>query len=406
VSTDAVQALARAFQVVLSPGTDVQPGQPLAAKLVPPAELTVPGALPADIDLTLVAKNVRFTKVDLADPDLLGGAPFIRPVGATADALSAAELPVTGDDAVQGVPGLIGKLQGTIPLPINVPVELKQVEWSVLDDAGTALSPGVDYLAPTGLTSLDVSFTFPPPDVVELALGQQLSPVTRFIRATVTLATGPDPADEKTVDLPDVPIAVFPLQVPTVLALFRNRHFAAVGPGPLNLKGFVLLVVPSNAQLTTLEGLISGLGAVQTAAQLLALLSAPAALPDLKLAGLPPVIAELTNAIAEHSPGSIKIRAADQLPDLSDIRMFSGGPTADCRISSLIFIGPPNRAVNCFTRANFKRRELDVICRDELAAVIRVLGAVHCDPGQSVPSSGDFGNSLSSLRFAVDGVTP
>ena len=408
VSAEALQALANAFQLVLGGGPEIQPGQPISAEPVPPETgLTATDFISAPVDLTFIAKNVRFAKPDLADQEIEGGVPFVVPAASAVDAVSDLGAPISGDDAVTGLPGVVGRLSGNIPLPVQVPVTLRRVEWNVRDAQGGPLSPGVDFLAPTGLDTLNVSFVFPPPEIVELTLPpQEASPVPRHIGATVTLAVG---AEEVPVELPGLDVSVLPLQVPSVLALFRHRHFAPVGD--LGAPGYVMFLVPSNAQLRTAGALLDGLSGLGQAAELLSLLPPPAVLPDLALAELAPVLRELADAVDSHPSANIQVRAADEVEDLSDITMVTSGlinVTANQSSSSLVLVGPPSRMVECFNAKGFtaRRGQLDIIARSALGAVIRVLGArePECDPGEARVEEGPlvtFGNALSSIRFAV-----
>ena len=88
-----------------------------------------------------------------------------------------------------GVPVLVGKLKGTIPVavPTTAAPQLTVI-WSVEDDSGTVLAEGSEYLAPGGLNAPTVDLIFLP--AFGLFDGTVPAPVGRRIFAQVTLQAG------------------------------------------------------------------------------------------------------------------------------------------------------------------------------------------------------------------------
>jgi hypothetical protein len=124
---------------------------------------------------------------------------------------------------------------GSVPRPVPPPKVHITVAWTVLSvPDGTELEAGEAFLAPRGLAGTQVELTFRPDANAELR---------RIVRATVT-ATAPN--DESTTRVLEVEVRVLPLRVPSVLALFRNRDFAAAADGA------ALVVVPAAAPFSSL----------------------------------------------------------------------------------------------------------------------------------------------------------
>src|SRR5207247_8072652 len=133
------------------------------------------------------AKNVRFNNATIEaafaatpfDPTALnalitGGMPARVPVIGN----------LVGTEQLPGVPGDLGQLAGSLPVPIEVPVSVA-VRWSVVDENGAAVAAGYTAV-PATLDRAQVCLTFAP-QVVQLTNGMALPMVRRSLRATVTL---------------------------------------------------------------------------------------------------------------------------------------------------------------------------------------------------------------------------
>ena len=90
-----------------------QPGEHIIASLAPPLSLlNFTEIVEQDISLDLIAKNVVFTNTNLADPAFIED-PSITKILPLFNMLT---LPPSLDNS--GVPGLIGKLKGKLPIAI------------------------------------------------------------------------------------------------------------------------------------------------------------------------------------------------------------------------------------------------------------------------------------------------
>jgi hypothetical protein len=386
--------LAQSLQVVRSGPAEVRPGQRVGVKVIPPAsELRVTDVLDGAFDVSFLTKNIRFgdatvePALDAAslNPQILGG------------------MPIPGLATIEGIPALLGRLTGSIPIPADLPVRV-EVKWSVRDSdtnrTDISGQAGTAFLAPDGLGSPEASFVFPP-QVVELTSTPAPPAVQRFIRASVSLTAGG--TSTPFVDLPDVPVLIPALPVPTVLALFLHTNFE---PRQNDDDGAVLIVVPSNSPLRTVEQLQPLLNALESTVSSLSSFAGFAAF----LLGL----RDLTAALPAQP--HVQFRATDGIGNLNDITLiqrgiFENDTEAEDELSSLIFIGPAGKVVQCFNARNFDNGEgqIDITIGQQLFAVVRNL---HSRSPVSEPTGGEiavvrpsteddrFGDELSSLRFA------
>lgn len=377
VSADSLTAVAQALRVVRSGATEVLPGEQITAKLVPdPAEIRVTDILPGDVDLTFITKNIGFDNSQVQS------------------SLDAAAL---NDDilepSIPGITGVLGQLAGTLPIKSELPVKA-EVTWSVLDEAKEPLVENVDFFAPDGLDVLEPSFLFPfrpAHDVVELTLDPPEPIGKRFIRATVKLTVGSLETNPPQITLPDVPVVLPKIAVPTLLALFLHSDFN---------RGAVLIVVPSNSPLKSFEQAQPILNQLDSTIQ-----SIRGKL-DLGsfLLGLP----ELTGAL--NAQPHVQFRASNQISNLNDITLiqrgfFENDTEAEDELSSLIFIGPPDKKVRCYIAREFGGDRFELTIKEDLYALIRTLHVPEpvTEPASAtidvVGGADSFGDELSSLSF-------
>src|SRR5882724_6870945 len=143
------------LNIVGAPGT-VQPGQVVHLGLEPPlTPLSFTDIVDKDISVDFIAKQVVFTRTDFASATWLD-AIVISKILPLFNLLT---IPPTADPAPTGVPGLLGRLKGKLPVPVpSTAAPRITVAWKITDDANNVLVESTDFLAPGGLdkTSLDV----------------------------------------------------------------------------------------------------------------------------------------------------------------------------------------------------------------------------------------------------------
>ncbi len=402
VPVEVLTNLAHSLQVVRSGPAAVQPGQRVGVKVVPPAsDLQVTDVIDGLIDISFLTKNIRFKDATVEsalsaaslDPQVLGG------------------MPIPGLASIDGVPAMLGRLTGSVPIPADLPVRV-EVKWSVRDSdpAHTDISSqeGTAFLAPDGFGSPEVSFVFPP-QVVELTSTLAPPAVQRFIRASVRLTSGG--TSTPFIDLPDVPVLIPALPIPTVLALFLHTNFE---PRQSDDDGATLIVVPSNSPLRTVQQLQPVLNTLESAVSSLS-----------SFAGFASFLLGIRDlAAALPAQPHVQFRATDSIGNLNDITLiqrglFENDTEAEDELSSLIFIGPAGKRVQCFNARDFDDgegqiditigRQSDGNIGEQLFAIVRSL---HSSSPTSEPTGGEivrvkastqddrFGDELSSLRFA------
>lgn len=151
-------------------------GMPVANMEVPMQGPTLPGAIPDGITI-----NTATPGTPVLPPRVTSGAPSVALPTMT---------PSTPDvaDALSGVPGLLGKLDGSIPIPALVPVEMS-VQWKITKLDGTPVDSGSFAQLGTGAA---VSFLF----YGALQEANRYAPPTAqtfLVTATVTLHLSIDP---------------------------------------------------------------------------------------------------------------------------------------------------------------------------------------------------------------------
>ncbi len=411
-----LQSLASTFSAVREGPQQVAPGQPVQVKLIPSsaADLHATDLLDAAFDLTWISKNVRFANHTI-EPSMLAD-PFSP---ATIDALLAGGMParvpvvgnLVGTESLPGTPGEIAQLAGTLPIAVEVPVALSVV-WQVLDSDGmTVLAEGpATFTALGSTTAPSVAFVFPPL-TVELTNTLTVPLTRRFIRATVTLSAG---ATTHSFTLPNIPLDIPAIPIPTVVVFFLHTNFAAASGDD---DGAAFIVVPNNSKLRSAEELQDTLDKLESTLSSLTSIAELAAF----LLGL----SELTTALSAQPHVQFRIaNAADEFDNFDDVTLkkhwagFLFGWTnteAEDELSSMIFIGPQRRQLQCFNDRNQDTEEgqFNLALGPKLHAIVRNLHtatpvsepdgteiSVVVSPPGGWFNPDSFGDALSSLRFA------
>jgi hypothetical protein len=390
--SEQLQQAAEALSIAGVPAT-VQPGQPVTASLAPP--LTVvqfTEAVPTDVGLDLIAKDVVFTNSNITDSSFAGDPALTK----IKQLINFTTVPPSLDTS--GVGGLIGRIQGTIALPVSVSaIPTVSVRWQVSGTEGT------DFLAPSGFDNptLDVVFlpafvtfdgTFPPP-------------VTRTITAEVTLsaagATG-------TATIGPVSVAVPAIPFPKVLVLSLHTDH----------RGAALVMVPGNSAITTVNHIRSLLQPVRN---IISTLTTIVRFAEMIL-GIDAITGALENA-------NIAFSRADAVSNLNNIDLITrpwyefNDTEAEDELSSFVYLSPPpqiegsSNAVEMFNSRSFRASggKFTVTTGNSFVAIC---GTLHTATPTVAPSSatltvnnppqpapppfnipGSFGDRLSSIRF-------
>lgn len=396
--TDVLQGVLNGLSAVLTTSDRPQPGQPVGAKVIPPlGEIDATDIVSGDLDLTWITKDVMYQTSDV-EPNLAGGA---------LNTATVAGQPLLGTlgniISTPGVPGLLGQLKGSLPLPMSgtFPVSAS-VTWEVLDSDGRTVLPGTEYSAPGGLAGTQISVAFAP-DTAELTSSGTLpAPRQRFLRATVSLTAGGVTVGPRA--LPNVPVLVPAIPIPTVLAFFLHTDFQARSGDD---DGAVLIVVPANSPFRTLEQLQPTLTQLQTAIGSLTSFGSFATF----LLGLN----DLVSAVGAQP--YVQFRAEDRINNFNDITLiqrgfFENDTEAEDELSSLILVGAAGKGAQCSNArdCNSGEGQFTVRTTANLFAIVRNLhsasptvegGTLTVD---TAPPGGwfnpdDFGDDLSSVQF-------
>lgn len=409
VPIDVLQSLASTFTAVREGLQQVQPGQPVNIRLVPStaADLHATDLLPATLQLTWITKNVQFKSFGIESA--LAADPFNpSSVDSLLEGRTPARLPrlggLAGFEDLSGTPGQIAQLAGDFPVAVEVPVGLS-VRWEVLDaDGSTVLSEGSStFTSPTGTTSPSVTLVFAH-QIIELTTGMTIPVVRRFIRATVTLTAG---ATTHTFTLPNIPVDIPAVPIPTAIVFFRHTNFAPSDDrADYTAQGAAFIVVPNNSPLSNAAQLQGILNTLQSTVSALTSVAELAAF----LLGL----SELTAALAAQPHAQLRVaNSANQFNNFNDVTLiqrawYENDIEAEDELSSLIFIGAPNRQVRCFRHRDREGRNFTLTTGTALHVIVRSLHSSSPTIEPSFPplggsitvtGSGTFGDELSSLNF-------
>lgn len=325
------QEILDSFVATMSAGAKPKPGgYAYDATVAPlPGQIEVTELVEGPLGMTWITKDVRFT-----DHQLVAD---LEPATLATEILGG--IPLGGVSPLPGVPGVLGQLEGVVPLLSTSKLAVTvAVTWEVLDERMEPL-PAEEFQAPNGLTGVSIPIVFKPP-MAELTVGAPPGPVTRHLRATVTLSAGGKDAPRT---LPPIPIPLLPLLVPKVLASFVHVNFQAKSGDD---DGGAFILVPSNSPLRSIEQLNTTLSALQTAVTSLKSFASFASF----LLGL----SELTGALA--ATPYFAFAAEDRIDDLNDITLiqrswYENDTELEDELSSMIFVGPAGARVevNCET---------------------------------------------------------
>ena len=367
----------------------------LASLTLQPSSTTAEVGVPVTFTIHPDLATVQVTEVRMVDVDFeLMAKGFIFATPDLDDATTTGTLPIhdlTSDPAVvtPGVPGLLGRLRGKMPVAVPVDVAPRlEVEWKVTDERGRDLIAKGDAVATAGIAGTSQSVLFLP-EVIELVNDDDPGMTPRMVSATVTMFAGSTNVGTRT--LGPVTIQVRRLAMPTILAMFLHRNYT----------GYILIVLPEDTWISTLGWLT---GKIQE----LHLVLLPFA-TNPRLGYVVEALALLHAALLAED--HVQFRKTNEIANLNDITLAGGffdDTEAEDEISSLLLIGPPKRAVDLFNDRSFGVFEgvFTLKTQEQLVAGVRDL---HTDfpsvepAGASLLRRGapddDFGDELSSLRF-------
>ncbi len=408
----ALMALAQSFRIVLE--SDDPMSRQFSARLLSPGDeqklivndlVTAVELVSAPVSLTWLTKDVRFETAGILDATILGGMPI--------NGLLALNVDNVTDGALDppGVPGVLGGLSGTLPIPIQTTTEIARtveidVQWELTTAAGEvvdAVTWTVGGLAGVGglVRPLPGAAREPVQLLVDLVLAELTSTPALPQRLTLTASVRLEAAGVTTpfIPLPSLPLVIPVIPVPTIAVFTRHKNF----------EGTKLVLVPGNSPLdaSTVNAAVT---ALNTTLEPLRDTLALAAL-FLEHAAL---LADLL------SSGTIHFRKSNQLGNLNDLDLEShlvNDIEAEDELSSMLLLGVPTRQLECFNARNFGTAEgqLTLGVGAGLIAVVRDLhsAAPVSEPAGlvSVPfapggSTGllffditGFGDEFSSVRF-------
>ena len=370
---------------------------------VTPPVVSPPAVSPPAVTVPTVTQTVTSTPLP-SGPAPTVGSPKLTPAEAVAG------------DALSGVPGLLGRVVGTLPLLVTLPVSIS-VRWAIVDAATGAAPAAGTYELRSGLDAPDLRILFNPifTELTDLVA----PPVARFlVMATVTLSLG---SESVTHDLPPVTVLVPQVPVPTIAILYQFTDFG----------GYTLVFVPANSPIDPLLGPQT---AVQNAINTLRNALAP-------LLSTQPALAFLLNNLTNYfvSSRNVIMAKGDTIDNLQTLQ-FRGynffedgfnfeGPRAEDVLNSLIFIGRPGRELHCFNARARSPIQGRVVFRTGPEMIVKVRNLSEPFPGRGttqtsvntvppgrtvvtsfVPPMGSrapephqiitFGGELSSLEFA------
>jgi hypothetical protein len=390
----------------LQDDTKVIGGVPIANIQIPIEGPPMKGAIPPTTDIGIAITTVTgavqppiVTAIPTPNPNQLGTLPPL-PTVAPPDP--------TSSDLLSGIPGLLGQLAASVPIPTLAPLVLR-VFWKVMRADGTLLNPGSDYLAPQGLNLPSIEFIFNA-DFVELVSDVQIGTTTLYVGAEVTLSAGGITTGPLTIF--PIPVIVPQIGLPTVLATFRHANFLpADGDNP----GWVFVMVPGNSKFRALNELAPIITDLQTR---LGSLTAFAGIAGFLLG-----LDLLTNAL--NAQTFVQFLAADEIEDLENVVLQSGhwynfmgtGPLtdmdADDEISSIIFLGVEGKNVELFNdNLDDGDGAFTVTIGDDKYAAVEYLDGqtpqvkpatsiLHVDvtPSGGIGEPDKFNDEVSSIRF-------
>ncbi len=418
-----LSAIAHSLEIVLTSPTRLAPGTPLTAALVPASPLIDASELANGIlNLAWTAKDVLFNDesaigVPAAATPVTGGEPFPPPIGA----VGGSTLPTHSN-----VLGVLNQIFGVVALP-KLKVRLS-VSWRVVRTNANgnheAQTEGVDFVAPQGIASPNVTLILPP-TFREMNLDTIRSPATDLVclYATVTLALGNRLFGP--FDIGPARVILLPLLIPTLVALFRDENFG------VSYEGAALIAVPSHSPISSAKTLFRTLHRIEVAVDALRGTGGFAAwlLGLDELLGAIPDTPRLRFAVASD-------HGRDGIPDLTKIEIRPGplwgvlpGEDFNDRTQSFLVFGLPGTMVKFYNDINYSEHlphsqegmytvsvgpELFVGCRSLNdppdsslnAPVTFPAGRISSFEPDTTDDDKDWKFSLSSLEFDLSNIVP
>ena len=356
-------------------------GMPVTLSIVPDVSTArITEIRMVDVDFELIAKGVVFANGDLNDP-------------ATTGTLPIQDLVTDPPAVAPGVPGLLGRIRGRMPVavPSDVAPTL-QVTWEVKDGSGNDLFASGDVVAVGGLGGTSVSLLFLP-EAVEMRNHDDPGVTPRTVHARVHMIHNNSVVGSVSLS---ALVRVPKLALPTMLAMFRDRHYT----GPM------LVAVPR-------EVAIANVGELTSAVQ--GLVSSLAGYAATRLGFAHATVAHLATRLTTQS--GIAFRKGDGISELDDVTLAGGiinDTEAEDELSSLVLISRSGRKAELFNDQRYAAGEGAFVLQTGPGLVAGVRDLHHatpaCEPaGASVtvtkyPPGGywnpdTFGDELSSVRF-------
>lgn len=312
--TQQLTDMAALLSIVGAPGT-AQPGQALQLGLAPPiSPINFTEFVDKDLSLDFIAKQVMFTNKNFAAPGWIDDKNIAKILP-----FFTLTPPIAADPS--GVPGLVGKLTGKLPVPVpSTAAPTIAVQWVVTDDANNVLAQGTDFLAPNGLANPTLDITFLP----EFARFEGVTPAAtgRKITAKVTLSAGVDSAQR---DIGPIRILIPVIPFPKVLALTLHTNF----------QGAALIMVPGVSAINNIDHIRALLQPVRN---VISTLTSVARFAEM-LIGIDTLsgILDATN---------IEFRKANSVGNLNNITLiqrpwYENDTEAEDELSAFVYISPP-----------------------------------------------------------------
>lgn len=335
-----------------------------------------------------VLKNIRFDDFDLhedlnvvvGENDVIGGFPIKEILGqlATGNIPADARDFTEGDVNQVGTPGFIGNIKGTIPFletvteTTELPLSL-QVRVRICDaDDNVIPTTGLSWSEPEGTSGTGGEFSFLIPNFSEChEVNLDLVPIFRELTTGNAAFTGNTPSIETInlltsnfgkikislrivstttilassdwVDLPELPLPIPQISMPTVAMFFQHPDF----------DGIALAIAPSTSIISVPDDILALLNNLIDVMQIVDGSFPPSFL-------LPDYVVSIRDAIRDSN---IVLRIGDEIPKLDSIHLrtedFAGidflaeDTDADNEFSSMLFIGGPFRQLQCYNAKFF-----------------------------------------------------
>jgi hypothetical protein len=301
--------------IVGVPGT-ANAGQQLNIGLQPALQpLTFTDIVLENLSLDFIAKQVVFTNKDFTQPGFVDD-PAITKI---LPLFNLAAVPPSLDPS--GVPGLIGKLKGQLPVPVpTTEVPGISVTWEIQDGNGNTLSEGTDFLAPGGLTNVNLDIAFLP--AFTGFDGTIPPPSERNIIAHVVLTAGTASFSR---DVGPVKVLIPTIPFPKVLALTLHTNFL----------GAALIMVPDVSAIQDINHIKSLLQPVRNA---ISTLTSIARFAEMLLG-----IDTLVGILESTNKAFSKDNPVNNLNDIDLITRpwYQNDTEAEDELSAFVYISPP-----------------------------------------------------------------